>query len=65
MSNNVNTQLLEEASFYIEYFTGTIMARYLENDVSNNDLDSLRQHVNEARLKVHEIEYTTVEECAQ
>jgi hypothetical protein len=48
MSNLVNDRLLERASEAVDYWTGTMWARLIEQDLKNNDLEALAYHVREA-----------------
>jgi len=57
MSNEVNEMLLEEAAFYIDYFTGTILGEVLEHDVEANDLEALADHIKDARKVAFELGY--------
>lgn len=57
MSNTANEQLLEEAAFYIDYFTDTTLGKMLQHDVEKNDLEQLQQHVNDARGASFWLEY--------
>ena len=47
MSNQINTDLLEQANEVMEYFTSTVLERIIERDIKANDLEALRLHVNE------------------
>lgn len=57
MSSLVNTNLLEEAAFYIDYFEGTAIGRVLEADVIANDLEGLSHHIQDARNSAYALEY--------
>ncbi len=57
MSHLTNTNLLEEADFYMDYFTGTIMEKLLRHDVEINDLEQLQVHLQEARETAWKTEY--------
>lgn len=57
MSDQVNTELLEEAAFYIDYFTDTTIGGVLEQDIKANDLESLACHLKDARKVAYELEY--------
>lgn len=57
MSNATNENLLEEADFYMDYFTGTIMEKLISHDIQTNDLESLRAHLKEAREIAWKSEY--------
>lgn len=59
MSSLVNTGLLEEAAFYIEYFTDTTIGKVLEADLKANDLDGLRAHIEDARKTAFHLEYNS------
>lgn len=64
MSENVNTRLLEEAAFFIDYFCDTTIGLVLELDVERNDLEMLAQHVAEARNTAHQMEFNPDAVCA-
>lgn len=49
MSQQINDNLLEEAEFYRDYFSGTPMEKMLQNDIKTNDLEQLQVHLKEAR----------------
>lgn len=57
MSVHENTLLLEEAADLIDYWSGTLHAQLMEEDLKHNDLDLLRKHVREARNAQFDIEY--------
>lgn len=57
MSNQTNDTLVEEAMFYMDFFTGTIMEKLLEWDIHINDMEALQQHLKEARDASFEIAY--------
>lgn len=57
MSNQTNDNLLTEADFYLDYFTGTIMEKLISHDIQTNDLEQLKVHVNEARETAWKLEY--------
>lgn len=48
MSNFANTELLEIAAELIDYWTGTMWAAILEDDIEHGDLEALHEHVKEA-----------------
>lgn len=62
MSQEVNSTLLEEAQDYITSgdLSGTNLDRALELDIHMNDLDSLWQHILEARDLLRDDEATDV-----
>jgi hypothetical protein len=49
MSNQINQQLLEEASEMIDLWTGTTAGKMLEDAVNRNDLDAVYNQVKELR----------------
>lgn len=57
MSNQTNDNFVEEAMFYMDFFTGTIMEKLLEWDIHINDMESLYQHLSEARKAAFDIQY--------
>lgn len=57
MSTESVTELLEDAQFYQEEWTGTVMEGLLAADIAREDYDMLRQHINEARAMTFEREY--------
>lgn len=57
MSTEVNVQLLEEAAFYIDYFTGTLIEDMLVSAIDSNDLERVAEMVANARLEAHRLEY--------
>jgi hypothetical protein len=56
MSNNVNTNLIEEAKELAEFWTGTMHGAILTNLVAANDLDGLREAVVKARADAYDSE---------
>lgn len=62
MSEEINTRLLEEAAFMVDYFEGTPIARVLEQDLESNDLEALAVHMREARQVLHDLEYSPEQE---
>lgn len=58
MSNQVNTELLEEAAFYIDYFEGTVIGKLLRQDVESGDLEDLAHHIQDARDTAFQLEYS-------
>lgn len=61
MSHQINDILLDEAEFYRDYFSGTIMEKLLSHDLKINDLDQLRVHLQEARDTAWKNEYRPLE----
>jgi hypothetical protein len=57
MSTESVTELLEDAQFYQEEWTGTVMEGLLAADIAREDYDMLRQHINEARQMSFERDY--------
>lgn len=57
MSNLQNTELLDETSFYIDYFTGTVIGKLLEDDLAANDLEGLQHHLHDARATAFSLEF--------
>lgn len=57
MSNSINTVIIEEARQFQEDFIGTYMAKALEDDIENNDLESLQAHLVECRATGFDINY--------
>lgn len=58
MSNQTNSNLLEEARFYTEYFENKLPAQLIGRDIKNKDLESLAVHVKQARDLAFDLEYT-------
>ena len=54
MSNNVNTNLIEEAKELADFWTGTMHEAILINLVEANDLDGLREAVVTARQDAYD-----------
>jgi len=57
MSSLINTNLLEEAAFYIDYFEGTVIGKVLQADLSTNDLEGLNYHIQDARDTAFALEF--------
>lgn len=57
VSNLANTELLESAAELIDYFEDKLPAKLLEQDIRENDMDALAQHVMEARAAQSDIEF--------
>ena len=55
MSNNVNTNLIEEAKELADFWTGTMHEAILTNLVEFNDLDGLREAVVTARQDAYDL----------
>lgn len=55
--NEVNNILLDRASEMYEYWVGTPIARVIERDVAQNDLDALRAHVLKAEAMASQYEF--------
>lgn len=60
MSNQTNDNLVEEAMFYMDFFTGTIMEKLMEWDIHTNNMEALYEHVSEARKAAFDIEYQPI-----
>lgn len=62
MSVEVNMELFERAADMIDYWSGTIIAACIENDLAENDLDGLYAHVCEAEgmASQEEFEYADI-----
>lgn len=60
MSSTQNDGFLEEASFYIDYFTGTTLGKMLEADLATNDLEGLQHHLVDARKAAFNLEFNPV-----
>jgi hypothetical protein len=57
MSNNENTRLFERAVECIGYFEDKLPAVLIQQDLDNDDLESLNYHVNEAERLMTDLEY--------
>lgn len=57
MSHSINDDLLDEAEFYRDYFSGTIMEKLISHDIEINDLEQLQVHLREARQTAYQKEY--------
>lgn len=55
MSNNVNTDLLEEARELADFWAGTMHASILEDLIKSNDLEALREAVVSARADAYDL----------
>lgn len=62
MSNQVNTQLYEQASELIDYWTGTQYAERIEDALNRDDTDELYELVRTAHLEMLRQEYEPNEE---
>jgi hypothetical protein len=56
MSNVINDELMERAKDQLDYWTGTMWERLLQQDIAGNDLEALRAHVAwaEAEMAIQE-----------
>lgn len=57
MSTQSIVNLMEDASFYLDEWAGTIMQGLLEADLANEDWESLHKHINEARKMSFDRDY--------
>lgn len=57
MSNAENDQLMEDALFFADYFTGTMIGKALQVAIDQGDLDNMSMYVTHARTLVFEAEY--------
>lgn len=48
MSNHINTALLEDAQFHMDYWTGTLWERLIQHAVDTNDLEELDRLLKES-----------------
>lgn len=62
MSNENNSQLFERASDMITYFEGTVVAKVIEKNMEDNDLDALAVNVLKAENQVSQAEFAAAEE---
>lgn len=60
MSNDTNTNLLEEANWYCDYWAGTLWEKLLDKAIKDNDLEYLAQLVGEARDEAFKQEYNPI-----
>lgn len=51
MSNTVNVDLFERAAEQLDFWTGTIWEKIIQQDIDSNDLGSLYYHVKMAELQ--------------
>jgi hypothetical protein len=57
MSNEINTRLFERASEMIDYWTGTMHAKLIQNSLDMNDLEQLEADVKRAESAWMKVEY--------
>lgn len=57
MSTAVNTELFERAEEMIDYFEGKVPAKIIEQDLKDNNLESLQLHVSEAEAMASQQEF--------
>lgn len=62
MSHESNTNLLEEARFYAEYWEGTLYAKLIRWYVEIKDWDALYKIVKEAKDEAFNQEYQPTED---
>lgn len=57
MSQEENTRLLELASEHISYWEGEGIGKALEQDLDNDDLESLAEHLKQSAILMYELEF--------
>lgn len=57
MSNQVNTDLLEQASFHLDYWTGTLWEKLIQHAVDTNDLEQLEKLISDSWTEIFNKEY--------
>lgn len=57
MSEQSNVELLERAAEMIDYFEGTVVAKVIEKNMEDNDLDALAANVNKAEAEASQEEF--------
>lgn len=61
MSSDVNTQLFERAAEMVDYYEGTVIAKVIEKNIEDNDLDALRENVTRAEAQASEQEFESAD----
>lgn len=61
MSQQVNTELFERASEMIDYFEGKVPPKIIEQDLKDNNLESLQFHVAEAEAMASQQEFNSAD----
>ena len=61
MSDTTNTELLEDAEFLMDYWTGTLYEKLIDYAIKQNDLDYLHRLVQDARNEMYRQEYNPSE----
>lgn len=61
MSHTANTNLMDEANFYADYFTGTMIEKLLCEAMESKDMELLAIRVAEARDEAYKLEYNPEE----
>ncbi len=58
MSDLVNTDLLDEAVWAVDYWAGEGIGAVIEADIERNDLEALAVHLKESQDLMFQLEYT-------
>lgn len=58
MSNQVNTDLLEQANFHLDYWSGTLWEKLIQHAIDQKDYEELQRLCKQSWDEIYKIEFT-------